>query len=233
VSTRCNLLFTGPHQQDASVFRFVNGSPDIMLADLAKFFAACQARNPGDTRFGHPHYLAARYLAWQAEAWAAEDGHADPLHVIGLGAGAEDSVVIAWTYRITCAGAGAWPEVTYRPGGVRSSGRWLSAAKVMAGYQDCTPRTPPPRIWVHAIDPKLSPDHDDPLFINLYRSRAVAEDDLQAVFGDGERLEWRRAPDHEVAESLGQDPVPVWRLYHFTGGVWAAKPDLLTTRPLH
>jgi hypothetical protein len=237
LSTRCNIIFSGRHGQPAAVFQYLNGMPEAMLPDLARFFADLQAVNatararPGDTRFAHPEYLAARYITWQAGQWAAEDA-ADPLSVIGLGVGAQDIDLIAWTYQVTCNEPDAWPQVSYRQG---RTGRHRSAAKVMAGYAADPPRGRVPPVWVHMtlIDQITDPDDRDPLFINLYRSCGAAEAAVQEAFGEDVELEWRRFPELEVADHLGCDPVPVWRLHLVTGGADEVKPDLLTTRPLH
>jgi hypothetical protein len=125
MATRCNITFTGKGHADAGVFRFVNGDPDEVLADLGRFFGEVEAVNavaaqrPGDSRFGHPEYLAARYLIWQTWRWAAED-HADPLTVIGLGVPAEDSDMIAWSYEVACDDPAQWPQVSYRHPGYRT-----------------------------------------------------------------------------------------------------------------
>jgi hypothetical protein len=97
MATRCNITFTGKGHADAGVFRFVNGDPDEVLADLGRFFGEVEAVNavaaqrPGDSRFGHPEYLAARYLIWQTWRWAAEDHFA----MSPLTGGNRDDIVAA------------------------------------------------------------------------------------------------------------------------------------------
>lgn len=237
MSTRSNIIFSGGHGQPAAVFQYLNGMPEAVLPDLARFFADLQAVNatararPGDTRFAHPEYLAARYITWQAGQWAAEDA-ADPLSVIGLGVGAQDIDMIAWTYQVTCNDPDTWPQVSYRQG---RTGRVRSAAEVMAGYAADPPRSREPLVWVHMtlVEEIPDPGDKDPLFINLYQSRGAAEAAVQAAFGEDTQLEWRRVPELEVADQPGRDPAPAWRLRVVTAGSGEVKPDLLTTRPLH
>ena len=69
---------------------------------LDRFFVAVQEQTPGDTRFGDPGYLAAKFVVWQAgENSAADRSPLGPLAFTGVGIAIED-LDVSHVYRILC-----------------------------------------------------------------------------------------------------------------------------------
>lgn len=76
MSTRCNIHFNHGDSVRANIYRHSDGYPGKIirgemkeygvLSDLLEFFREVKA-NVGDTRFGCPQYLSAKFLVWQAK----------------------------------------------------------------------------------------------------------------------------------------------------------------------
>jgi hypothetical protein len=66
MGTRCNIHFNDGDEIAANIYRHSDGYPDGVLPDLQRFFADVESQTKGDTRFGDPEYLAAKFLVWQA-----------------------------------------------------------------------------------------------------------------------------------------------------------------------
>lgn len=123
MSTRCNIHFTySPDSPpEANIYRHSNGYPDGVLPDLEKFFTEVERQVPGDTRFGDPAYLAAKFVVWQAWEFAkiyqdAGLGANAPLDFLSVGIMSEDAGDGEYVYTVIC-NNDRRPEVTYREAG--------------------------------------------------------------------------------------------------------------------
>lgn len=124
MSTRCNIHFCyGDGTVEANVYRHSGGYPDGVLPDLDRFFTAVEEQTDGDTRFGDPAYLAAKFVVWQAAEnawdydWSKADGprvKAPPLKFLSVGIVSRDAGDGEFVYTLTCSGNGR-PAVTYAP----------------------------------------------------------------------------------------------------------------------
>ncbi len=74
MSTRCTVHFYYGDEGNPSaiIYRHSDGYPDTehgVIASLDRFFKDVEAQTGGDTRFGDPTYLAAKFLVWQANEY--------------------------------------------------------------------------------------------------------------------------------------------------------------------
>lgn len=114
MGTRSSIHFSQSGKPVATVYRHWDSSPKTMVADLATFFDAVEKQCGGDTRFGDPSYLAAKFVVWQAGRYAREPS--SPLAFLGvgiLGAG-EVTGDAEYVYDVACNDSDARPVVTHR-----------------------------------------------------------------------------------------------------------------------
>lgn len=71
MGTRCAIHFCSPYSNstldnriEATVYQHYDGYPQNVVSKLHRFFEAVLSKQPRDTRFDDPSYLAARFLAW-------------------------------------------------------------------------------------------------------------------------------------------------------------------------
>ena len=117
MSTRCNIHFTYSGETVANVYRHSDGYPDGehgVPACLERFFGEVEEQTGGDTRFGDPEYLAAKFVVWQAGRNAKRHPER-PLDFLSLGVCTEDHGDIEFVYTIETAGVGGGdrPKVTW------------------------------------------------------------------------------------------------------------------------
>lgn len=112
MSTRCNIHFAWPGGQvAANIYRHCDGRPDVVLADLARFFDDV-ADGTHYARFDDAEGLAARYLVWQS----AVDRFPTSRGILGfwgLSPCIKDHGDIEYLYTVTCQD-GARPSVSYK-----------------------------------------------------------------------------------------------------------------------
>lgn len=116
MSTRCSINFTvaGSDKVWAKVYRHYDG--DLAPESLRSFFRDVRKQTgegdrTGDTRFGDPEYLAAKYVVWQAHRYATPG---KPLAFTGVGVLAQDPGDIAYIHTVACADRDTDPVVTSR-----------------------------------------------------------------------------------------------------------------------
>jgi hypothetical protein len=82
-----------------------------VLPDLDRFFADVEKQCGGDTRFGDPTYLAAKFVVWQAAENARYYPHVayeegGPLAFLGVGVTTNDAGDGEYIYTVECGGIG-------------------------------------------------------------------------------------------------------------------------------
>lgn len=103
MSTRCNIHFVGWGETQANIYRHSDGYPDGehgVPACLQRFFQAVEEQTGGDTRFGDPEYLAAKFLVWQAGQYARDPEK--PLDFLSVSACIRDHGDIEFIYTVNC-----------------------------------------------------------------------------------------------------------------------------------
>ncbi len=140
MGTRCLLLFRDTHSEDnySIIYRHWDGFPDGVLPDLDRFFEAVEAQCGGDNRYSDPHYLAAKFLVWQADRNSRREatpldrktldgysgepvvphGHPNFLRFLGVAPRSHDDgdkLWIEYRYIIRCGSPAARPTIEVVP----------------------------------------------------------------------------------------------------------------------
>ena len=101
MSTRATVHFCWDEKTTgAIVYRHCDGYPDGLGKDLKTFLKEVKD-NVQDTRFNDPHYLAAKFVVWQAGKYAKKH----PLDFLSIGIMLEDAGDIEYKYSVICDGS--------------------------------------------------------------------------------------------------------------------------------
>jgi len=118
MSTRCNIHFVDYGDICANVYRHSDGYPDGqhgVLANLQQFFSDVEGQTT-DTRFSDAHYLASRFVVWQAML-TAPNFVSRPLDFLGVGIVNADAGDGEFIYTVDCMNLkpDGRPVVTHEP----------------------------------------------------------------------------------------------------------------------